>query len=556
MSSIVTAVFKATIGLLVDKGRDKAAERLKEGDVTEQRFRSVIVREIDDIKSKLDGLSRKDLLASISFFEEGIELLYEVFDKARSRSEGGKVPAVQAACAEAFALAQEMRNMELTGLDEAATRALANAKERFKDARREATRAFKNEALTTSDRILAMEYRVMATILETIDNPADAIAPCSVCIKEINCLSAVQNSFTIELQKGIKARFNKDGRGKIICSVCHLNRVILDVSRAVGREEPFWMCSRLTVDTKEETIDPLRDERVVEVLRKQNMEHCFVAPWSFGQVGLEEHRLEIPRAMAMNFKGQFIIAESWNSKVKVFDRRGQFVNYFSPSVHNLDQVLDVAVDLNDNVYVLVRLRNYPGYEFMVYMFNKNGEVHHQFPVEGDGEWRVFTFMIVDSKRKVVITGTRRLEQSCLLDVYENDGQFVRSFGQGLLSCVTDLTLATDDRVIVLDDGRCVHMFSEHGDHLSEFTLSTCPFSTRRIAFHHLSEHVFVADAKRDYVYLDIHTKDGELVHSTQTHVERISLSLQGMIVTAEGHVAVLCDCRRFNSRAGKVFILC
>ena len=74
------------------------------------------------------------------------------------------------ACAEAFALAQEMRNVELTGLDESATRVLANAKERFKDARREATRAFKNEALTTPDRILAMEYRVMATILETIDN--------------------------------------------------------------------------------------------------------------------------------------------------------------------------------------------------------------------------------------------------------------------------------------------------------------------------------------------------------------------------------------------------
>ena len=70
MSSIVTTVFKATIGLLMNKARDKAAERLKEGDVTEQKFRSVIVREIDDIKSKLDGLSRKDLLARISFFEE------------------------------------------------------------------------------------------------------------------------------------------------------------------------------------------------------------------------------------------------------------------------------------------------------------------------------------------------------------------------------------------------------------------------------------------------------------------------------------------------------
>ena len=87
MSTIVTTLFKATIGLLVNKGRDKAAEILKDGDVTDQKFRSLIVREIDDIKSKLDALSRKDLEASISFFEEGIMLLYEVFDIVKSRNE-------------------------------------------------------------------------------------------------------------------------------------------------------------------------------------------------------------------------------------------------------------------------------------------------------------------------------------------------------------------------------------------------------------------------------------------------------------------------------------
>ena len=37
MSSLVTAVFIATIGLLVK--RHEAAERLKEGDVTDQKFR-------------------------------------------------------------------------------------------------------------------------------------------------------------------------------------------------------------------------------------------------------------------------------------------------------------------------------------------------------------------------------------------------------------------------------------------------------------------------------------------------------------------------------------
>ena len=560
MSSIITAVFKATIGLLVDKGRNKAAERLKEGDVTEQRFRSVIVREIEDIKSKLDGLSRKDLLASasVSFFEEGIELLYKAFDKARSRSEGGELP-VQAACAEAFALAQEMRGMEFTGLDESATRALANAKERFKDARREATRAFKNEALTTSDRILAMKYRVMSTILETIDNPADAIAPCRVCIKEMNCLSAVQNSFEVELRKGIMAWFNKGERREIISSVSHMNRTIFDVTRVVGEEEPFWMWP--TIYTEVGNIDPLRDERVVEVLREQNMEHCFVesASWSFGQEGDEERRLQNPCGMAMNSKGQFIIAEEEISKVKVFDRRGRFVHYFSLPVHNADQgVFDVAVDINDNIYVLAKLckRNDPGFEFVVYMFNHSGEVHHHFPVKGEEHWSVLPAMIVDSKRKVVIAGTRELRESDLVDVYENDGQFVRSFGEGLLRSVLDLALATDDRVIVLDGFRYVHLFSEHGDHLSEFKLSSCRFPPREIAFHHSSEHVVVAFVGFQYVGLHIYTKDGELVRSTQTHVNGISPFERGMIVTAEGHVALL-SCNRFSDGpSGRVFILC
>jgi len=562
MSSIVTAVFKATIGLLVNKGRDKAAERLKEGDVTEQKFRSVIVREIDDIKSKLDGLSRKDLLASVSFFEEGIELLYEMFDKARSRREGGEEP-VQAACAGAFALAEEMRNMKLTSLDESATRVLANAKERFRDARREATRAFKNEALTTSDRILAMEYRVVATILETLDYPVDAIAPCRVCIKEINCLSAVQNSFDVELRKGFKARFNKDGRGKIIASVCHVNRVIFDVTQAVGKEEPFWMWP--TVDTEEGNVDPLRDGRVIDVLRKQGMEHCFVKSASFGQEGVEEHRLKNPCGVAMNSKGQFIITESDNSKVKVFDRKGQFVNHFSLVSHDLlvafailpFEVFNVAVDMNDNIYVLVKSETWPHFlpAYLVYMFDSNGKAHHQFPVKGDVDWHSYSAMIVNSKLKVVITGIRHPVDGKLVDVYENDGQFVRSFGEELLDRVIDLTLASDDRVIVLDECSHVHMFSGHGDHLSRFQLTSRPLATCRIAFHHASEHVVVAHARFSYVDLQVYSKDGELVRRSQFNAQGIGVDLKRMVVTAEGHVALI-SYNNFVNNAASVFILC
>ena len=212
MSGIITAVFKAIIGLLVNKGEDKAAERLKEGDVTDRKLRGLTIREIEDVKCKLDALARKDLLASMSFFKDGIELLYVVFEKVKStRTAGSETAIVQAASEsastdrEASYIAKEMRKLELGDLDEAAKRALRMAKKRFGDTQREATKAFANEGLVLFDRFLAMKYRVMATLLEVVDHPEDALGTCKVCIEELHGLSAVQKSFNVGLKKGIRA---------------------------------------------------------------------------------------------------------------------------------------------------------------------------------------------------------------------------------------------------------------------------------------------------------------------------------------------------------------
>ena len=261
MSSLITAVFKATIGLLVNKGRDKLAEKLNEGDVTDQKFRGLIVREIGEIKSKLDGLARKDLKTSISHFKEGIEFLYEVFESARPSS-GHKIITEQAASVEAFPLTRKMRKLEPTSMDESATRLLSAAKERFKEARREATKAFNNEALELPDRLLAMQYRVMATILETIDNPEDCLPACKVCIEDIHDVSGVKECFKVELKKGFWARLGKDERRKIISTVCFFNRVVYDVTlmaRFGSKDElsENWP----SVNTGEEQVYPLRNKK-------------------------------------------------------------------------------------------------------------------------------------------------------------------------------------------------------------------------------------------------------------------------------------------------------
>lgn len=528
MSSIATAVFKATIGLLVNKGRDKAAEKLKDGDVTDQKLRELIVREIDDINDKLDALSRKDLGASISSLKQGIALLYEVFNKARIRNEdGAATPQAALDLGEAFTLAEEMTMLELTDLDETAKRELQLAKERFQHARDRASEAFNNTGLNISDRILAMHCQVMAIILETVDNPDCAIQQCRVCIAELNSLSAVQNSFDAQLKKGengiqaLRSLLGKDERRKIISSVCHVNRVIYDVTQTVRKDEPLWMWPALKIGE----VDPLRDRRVAKVLRKQGMEHCHV-PWSFGLESEEEHTVRYPVRITTNSSGQFIIAD--HDEVQIFDPTGQFIQHLSFPDDDGEaklEILDVATNNKDNIYVLVEgiKKN------VVCEFSNSADLHHKFPVDAADAVQ-FDRLAVTSSKVVVLK--RTFPWQCV-DVYNTDGLFVCSFGEGILEDADDITAAHDGRIMLLGwlSGD-VHIFSEDGVHLNQFKFKKfCPL---KVAFHSLTEHVILGGLKRG-VCVGIYTKDGDFVCSTEIH----ECALKDLTVTRDGRIALL-----------------
>ena len=274
----MSVVFNATIGLLIEKVRDTAAEKLKEGDVTDEKFRSVVVREIDQINKKLDGLARKDLLSSTSAFKEGIAILFDVFDKTKKGvKEPKKNVTEQAAAAtanivestevslqssasaqaKAVSLTNKLTNIPLIDLDESSKELLSDAKERFKEARSRARDAFSNEALNTPDRILAMMIRVMATILEKVDDPANALTPCRVCLEELHALSAVRKSFSIALAKGWKSRFGTGDREKIIAAVCKINHERVSMGLTVSRKT----AKNLAVRRK--------NERILTVSRKK-----------------------------------------------------------------------------------------------------------------------------------------------------------------------------------------------------------------------------------------------------------------------------------------------
>ena len=542
MSAIITAVFKATVGWLVDKSRDEASKKLKDGDVTDQQFRGIIMREIDDMKSKLDGLSRKDLLASIGFFREGIELLYEVFEEKRSRSEYGADTA-QAAFADAVSLAEGMKHLELT---ESATRKLSHAKKRFERARERATDAFSNEALSPNDRILAMQYRVMATLLETIDHPADAVAPCKVCVEELNGLPVVRRGLEEQLRTGIRAvksLFNKEERRKVISGVCLVNRVVYDVTQTVHVKEPFTnepfakglLPPLPMIDTGKEKVDLLRDRRVTKMLCKQGMENCSV-PW------LLDH--DWPLAIATNSSGQYIVADIYLT-IKVYDSSGKFVQCLRlpPLIDDSGKKLSIetwavqlATDMNDNIYVLVEEESGEG-QYWIFKFNKTADLHHKFRVRTMG----YTFdrcelSVSDSGTVMVLKNNWR--GTNIVDVYETDGQFVCSFGEQILTSPIDIASVSDGRVMVVHVSR-VDIFSEQGDHLNTFDLQISMVYSR-IAFHRASQHVVVVggeDYDTDILHIEIYTKDGEFVRSTSINMGQ-SYSMTGMAVTAEGRIAV------------------
>ena len=85
MPSLVTAVFKATIGLLTSKGSIVETEKLRESDIADENIRKTIVREIDEyVMSKLDGLAKTDLRTSIGCFKEGVLHLFKLLDNVNS----------------------------------------------------------------------------------------------------------------------------------------------------------------------------------------------------------------------------------------------------------------------------------------------------------------------------------------------------------------------------------------------------------------------------------------------------------------------------------------
>ena len=529
------------------------AEKLNEGDVADKKVRDLIVREVKDIKSKLDGLSRKDLLAAVDSFETGVRYLFQALDvkpsgEASTAKEKYSVRIKEenddlADVVKIVSFASEMEKTQKIDLDEATKITFSQAERRFQMAREKATEACNNEALEVFDRITAIRCRVMATILESVVETArtagemspesvkialkHALPECDHCLEKIHSLPTVQECFKAELEKGLLGRFGI--RREIVSIVCQINRAIYSTTQAAGAP---WVWPSL--NTGKEEVVPLLDQRIRKVLRKVNMEHLCCVP-------------KRPWGIAANSKAQFLIADKEDKTVKVFDSNGQFEFKFNPETDDADtklDILDVATaDKDDHIYLLVKLEK-PGAEEWyreVQVFNKNGDLQLRLPVRrGDCD----RLAVCSGKQ----CGKNLLLAGDVIDVHELSGGFVRSFGKEEFKDPSDITSTCDGRVMILDRDD-VFLFDVEGHRLGKINIKHERDDYYRISCHPASKHFVLAGNEREthHLTLAIYTVNGKFFRRIQLDEELFNV-VDGITVTVDGHIALAVRDKHCNGK--------
>ena len=518
------------------------------------------MHEIDDVKSKLDAFAKRDLKTSVSFLKEGLVFLGKVIAtkhgdqictetvpdavEGEAKKPGAclRITEVTTAGVNILNLAEEMRELNLTDLDDEGKDALSDAKKRFNEARREATKAFNNEALTPCDRILAMAVRLMATILEKVENPGSVLEVCRSGLEELHLTEMVQENFKAELNKGLKVKLkmNSDERREIISLVCHINRIIYDVTLLMGKNEDLFLLP--CVDIGDEKVDPLRDVRVAKTLRKVKMDDCCVV-WSFGL------SCRVYGGIATNSDKQFLIVTSL-FQVGVFDTTGTSLNFFGPSFDDRDDSLHftraVATDRADNMYLLVQENNFSLVSSYIYVFNKKASFRYKFLVES--QFKPKRVILRDNHLFISGHSTRgrwkRLSEYVV--VCKTDGKRIGDFSVGYMQ---DITADDKGNIMVLNTSSCVSVFADSttndSDDETKHDLSVNFVNKFKvapkalaIAFHWTTGNVIIVSQTPDgRSKVLLYSKEGKLERSIDIELEKGDY-IQEATVTMDGNICV------------------
>ena len=523
MSSIITGILSTTVGLLWSKTRDKTAEKLQGGDVADAKVREIVVRELNDIKTKLDGLSRKDLLSSYSFLREGVELLNVCLDQStqEDRGEPSTMPSNDVASAilnEVLALTCAVEKIKIKSCVE-----YESAKKRFEDARRKATEAFCNEALKIEDRIFAVKLRVVSEILENLESPKTAITGCLPFLRDLHDLRAIREIFSVYVNGGVKSLLGKEERAANVKSVIMINSVLFQFMLKFGgklTDRLIWPAG--TIELSDRSFNPVLEWQDVSSRKSMG-----------GELGKSPNDLVLDEGInswlsAVNSHGEIISGHS-DDEIKIISRSGRTKVVKLPEPEDKfvqRQISSFAVDKDNVIHVASTLvpvieTDLIGYELNV--LDDSYNVEHVFALDflkKNSEPFPIIKMSINKNNDIIMI--RHDDPSVY--VYDNCGKLKHKFEPDS-HYLTRLSISNNNEIMIASDsGEVVNFYTEKGNLTSTIKLPNgCRVSG--IAFHYvLGKTIVLAYDRTELSYfLLCYSEAGELESTTFTSNTRYEL---------------------------------
>lgn len=449
---IVKTLVGAAISLAVKESVNLIKDKRQKANQPSNIYQQYIT--ISKPVSTSSSLVRKDqLTTSMSFFEEGIQMLQLSLEKLADaenngdKKEGNEQPhRSTAAQTDPFVVlfgcdVQEIAK-GIRKLKTVSGESFEWAKSSFKAAREEATKTFNNTSLTTKDRIQAAKLRILSAILGCLEEPVTATVACKIYLKELHAMSDVCMQFRdhFKVRNNTEKQFNKrqkrtnDERLEISTSVALINYIVFHFTETLAENTGLLNVKNWpTIQVFDNHfLHPVRNLEINQVIRK-NEEHINQEPQS-----LSFDELIDPTDMAVNSKGDFIIANldsSDGNGVKVFNSSCKFQFAFFPTKQEeIGLVFEpqaVSTDEDDNIYLYTKAK---GLEYIstgfLFTFDKDGQMKRKILTECG------RFMALDkSTNRIFLSGNNGIY------VYDNSGEYLCSVDvAGLLGSMDPFAL--------------------------------------------------------------------------------------------------------------------
>ena len=526
MSSIISGILSSTVGLLWNKARDKTAEKLQEGDVTDENIRKIVARELNDIKTKLDGLIRKDLRSSCSFLEEGVDFLYVALGKSnieqKALTNEPQYDSAKTSSMTSGAQCQMLNKvLELCHLMEKlkihAEEEVSEARKRFENSRVRATDAFSNEALSIKDTILAAALRIVSQILERLDNPEIAITGCLSVLKKLHGSPAIQEIFNVYINGGVKSLMNKAERVDNVKSVMLINNVLFEYVSKFGSKSPSVLAWP-TIDLADGSFNPILSYQ--ELSTRKSMGNELTQHPS----GMKLAEAIIPWYPAINGYGEIVVAPNYlSNSVKVISKTGEQKVVTLPATHRGCKIVEqrirtVAVDKKNNIYIVkwLETRTVNGDKkrsYVLYILDENYNEKQKYQLD---------FLEAKDKYdevKIAINKNNDIVMSKTNDevfVCDDTGNLKHKFIKQDSAWLMNLSISNKNEIMASSkDYRAVHKYSEKGNLKSTIKLPEGHY-IHRMAFHFVFGKLVVLTRveKKDSYFLLCYTEEGELETTT------------------------------------------